>query len=73
MDLLSLLKIAAAISLVVLIAGIGWAVTHLARIKREMIADAAMPKPAPARRILILIIAVLIAFVALLTGFLFYH
>lgn len=63
----------AAISLVMLLTGIGWAATHLARIKREMIADDAMPKPAPARRILILFITVLLAFCALLTAFLFYH
>jgi hypothetical protein len=72
MDLLLILKIAAAISLAVLLGGIGWAVTHLAGIKREMIADGALPKPAPARRVLILIIAVLFAFSVLLTGFLFY-
>lgn len=71
--MLLILKIAAAISLVCMLWGIGWAVMHLAGIKREMIADGAMPKPAPALRVLILVIAALFTFSALLTGFLFYH
>jgi len=41
------LKIAAALLLALLLGAVGWVVTHLRRIKRELIADEAMPKPGP--------------------------
>lgn len=67
-----LLKCAATLLLTVQLGVIIWAVTHIHRIKRTLIADEALPKPGPAGNILVLLITVLGALTALLIVFLFH-
>jgi len=63
-------KIVAAFLLVFLLVAVGWVLAHLRRIKRELIADEAMPKPGPRANLLILLTVVLIGFSGLLVAFL---
>ena len=67
---MDLLKIVAALLLMLLLGAVGWALTHVRRIKRELIADEAMPKPGPRANFLILLIAVLTGLSGLLIAFL---
>ncbi|MEO5917842.1 MAG: hypothetical protein ABIS50_26655 [Luteolibacter sp.] len=67
----TILKTAAAVLLVVLLSLIGWALTHLRKIKRTLNEDGALPKPAPRANIIVLITVVLSALCALLVPFLF--
>ena len=67
---MDLLKVVAALLLVLLLGAVGWALTHVRRIKRELIADEAMPKPGPRANFLILHIAVLTGLSGLLIAFL---
>lgn len=65
------LKIAAAFFLLVLLAAIGWIVTHLRKIKRELIANEAMPRPGPRANFLLFVSVVLIGLSSLLIVYLF--
>ena len=66
------LKIAAAVLLVLLLGGVGWILTHLRRIKRELLANNAMPRPGPGSNLLFLLVIVFIALSGLMIAFLFY-
>ena len=67
------LKVAAAIFLLIILGTLGWIATHLRKIKREVVADEAMPKPGPRTNFLILLCVVLTGLLGLLTTFLFSH
>ena len=67
---MDVLKCAAALLLIILLGGVGWILTHLRKIKRELVADEAMPKPGPRTNFLILLIAVLTGLSGLLIAFL---
>jgi hypothetical protein len=64
------LKCAAGLFLVILLGIVGWVLTHLRRIKREMIANEAMPRPGPGANILLLLCVVIFALCSLLVAFL---
>ena len=66
----TILKVAAALLLVVLLSLIGWAVTHLRKIKQTLERDGALPKSGPQANIIVLLTVVLSALCALLIAFL---
>ena len=49
---MEVLKIAAAIMLALLLGAAGWTLTHLRKIKRNLIANDLMPKPIPRQNFL---------------------
>lgn len=67
---MEVLKIAAAIMLVLLLGAAGWALTHGRRIKRELISNDLMPQPVPRRNFLFLLTAAFLALSGLLISFL---
>ena len=68
-----ILKIVAAIFLIIILGALGWIATHLRRINREIVADEALPKPGPRTNFLILLCVVLTGLLGLLISFLFFH
>ena len=64
------IKAIAVLILLGLLGGLGWVITHLRGIKRELQADEAMPKPSPRANFLLLVAVVLTALSALMTYFL---
>jgi hypothetical protein len=67
---MNIIKCGAALVLVLLLGGLGWVLTHLRKIKRDLIADEAMPKPGPRTNLLILLIVVFTGLSSLLITFL---
>jgi hypothetical protein len=67
---MNVIKCGAVLVLIVLLGGLGWVVTHLRKIKRELVADEAMPKPGPRANLLILLIVVFTGLSSLLITFL---
>jgi hypothetical protein len=65
-----LLKCVATLLLLAELGAVGWAMSHMLKIKRELIADEALPKRAQRANIVVLITTVLLAFSALLVAFL---
>ncbi len=59
-------KVVTAVVLLGLLVGLGWVVTHLSKIKRELQADEAMPKPSPRTNFLLLVTVVLTALIGLM-------
>jgi hypothetical protein len=63
---MTVIKAVAAVALAGLLVGLGWIVTHLTRIKRELRADEAMPKPSPRTNFLLLASVVVTALIGLM-------
>lgn len=64
------IKIAAAFMLVILLCLAGWTLTHLGRIKSQLIANDLMPRETPRNNFLIMLSAAFIAICVLLLAFL---
>ena len=56
--------------LVLLLGAAGWALSHLQRIKRDLLANDLMPQPTPRRNFLFLLTVAFLALSGLLIGFL---
>jgi hypothetical protein len=65
------LRGAAAIVLVLLWAGAGWAFLRRRRLRRELVADEAMPAPAPRALVFVVLTALFVGFSGLMLYFIF--
>ena len=67
---MEVLKIAAALMLVLLLAAAGWTLTHWRKIKRELVSDDLMPQPIPGENLLLLLTVAFLGLSGLLCAFL---
>ena len=67
-----ILKIVAAVVLVILFAAAAWGLTHVGRIRRSLEASDAMPEPVPGTNFLLWLSILVIGLASLLLGYIFY-